>query len=226
MTYRASFRCIAGCQGSTRSTGPSTAARAAETCSRSRTTSTALRAALARRPGCGCSTIATSARSGPTARRVWGKKEWVCPHVRDENIVSMDEGGTNLMWAERYGHELGLDDLWVKLCGNSHTGSFKDLGMTVLVSVVQADDRRRPAASAPSPARRPVTPPRRWRPTRAAAGIPAIVHPAQGQGVDRAARAAAGQRRAGALARHRLRRLHGASCSGSPRRRASTSPTR
>jgi threonine synthase len=30
-----------------------------------------------------------------------------------------------------------LPDLWVKLCGNSHTGSFKDLGMTVLVSVVR-----------------------------------------------------------------------------------------
>jgi len=28
-------------------------------------------------------------------------------------------------------------DLWVKQCGNSHTGSFKDLGMTVLVSVVK-----------------------------------------------------------------------------------------
>jgi threonine synthase len=27
--------------------------------------------------------------------------------------------------------------LWIKLCGNSHTGSFKDLGMTVLVSVVK-----------------------------------------------------------------------------------------
>ena len=26
--------------------------------------------------------------------------------------------------------------MWVKMCGNSHTGSFKDLGMTVLVSVV------------------------------------------------------------------------------------------
>jgi threonine synthase len=30
-----------------------------------------------------------------------------------------------------------VPDLWVKLCGNSHTGSFKDLGMTVLVSVVK-----------------------------------------------------------------------------------------
>lgn len=73
----------------------------------------------------------------PYGSSVWGKKEWVCPVVHDENIVSMDEGGTNLFWAERLGHQLGLDELWVKLCGNSHTGSFKDLGMTVLVSVVK-----------------------------------------------------------------------------------------
>jgi threonine synthase len=73
----------------------------------------------------------------PYGSGVWGKKEWVCPELRDENVVSMDEGGTNLFWAERYGRELGLDDLWIKMCGNSHTGSFKDLGMTVLVSVVK-----------------------------------------------------------------------------------------
>ncbi|MFH1086462.1 MAG: threonine synthase, partial [Chloroflexota bacterium] len=35
------------------------------------------------------------------------------------------------------GQQIGVEDLWVKLCGNSHTGSFKDLGMTVLVSVVK-----------------------------------------------------------------------------------------
>tara|TARA_B100000686_G_scaffold289831_2_gene316831 strand:- start:27987 stop:29168 length:1182 start_codon:yes stop_codon:yes gene_type:complete len=73
----------------------------------------------------------------PYGSAVWGKKEWVCPIVHDDNIVSMDEGGTNLFWAERLGQEIGIDDLWVKLCGNSHTGSFKDLGMTVLVSVVR-----------------------------------------------------------------------------------------
>jgi threonine synthase len=73
----------------------------------------------------------------PYGSGVWGKKEWICPEIRDENVVSMDEGGTNIFWAERYGRELGLDDLWVKMCGNSHTGSFKDLGMTVLVSVVK-----------------------------------------------------------------------------------------
>jgi len=73
----------------------------------------------------------------PYGSAVWGKKEWVCPGVRNENIVSMDEGGTNLMWAERFGRELGMDELWIKMCGQSHTGSFKDLGMTVLVSVVK-----------------------------------------------------------------------------------------
>jgi threonine synthase len=73
----------------------------------------------------------------PYGSGVWGKKEWICPAIRDENVVSMDEGGTNIFWAERYGREVGLEDLWVKMCGNSHTGSFKDLGMTVLVSVVK-----------------------------------------------------------------------------------------
>ena len=40
-------------------------------------------------------------------------------------------------WAERLGDQIGVPDLWIKLCGNSHTGSFKDLGMTVLVSAVK-----------------------------------------------------------------------------------------
>jgi threonine synthase len=75
--------------------------------------------------------------SWPYGSGVWGKREWVMPEIEDDDIVSMYEGGTNLFWAERYGHQLGVDDLWVKLCGNSHSGSFKDLGMTVLVSVVR-----------------------------------------------------------------------------------------
>jgi threonine synthase len=73
----------------------------------------------------------------PYGSGVWGKREWVMPNIDDDLIVSMDEGGTNLFWAERYGKQIGVDDLWVKLCGNSHSGSFKDLGMTVLVSVVR-----------------------------------------------------------------------------------------
>jgi len=73
----------------------------------------------------------------PYGSGVWGKKEWVQPHVEDRNVVSLLEGGTNLFWAERYGAQLGLSDLWIKQCGTSHTGSFKDLGMTVLVSSVK-----------------------------------------------------------------------------------------
>ena len=73
----------------------------------------------------------------PYGSGVWSKKEWVLPGIADEDIVSMFEGNSNLFWAERYGREnLGMNDLWVKQCGNSHTGSFKDLGMTALVSQV------------------------------------------------------------------------------------------
>ncbi len=73
----------------------------------------------------------------PYGSGVWGMREWVVPTLRDENVVSMYEGNTNLFWAQGLGRRIGLEDLWVKLCGNSHTGSFKDLGMTVLVSVVK-----------------------------------------------------------------------------------------
>jgi threonine synthase len=73
----------------------------------------------------------------PYGSGVWGKREWVAPEMPDDCIVSTSEGGSNVFWAERLGREIGVRDLWVKLCGNSHTGSFKDLGMTVLVSVVQ-----------------------------------------------------------------------------------------
>jgi threonine synthase len=81
--------------------------------------------------------LRTHSNEWPFGSGVWGRKEWVCPDVRDDSIVSMYEGHSNLFWAQRFGQQIGLEDLWVKLCGNSHTGSFKDLGMTVLVSVVK-----------------------------------------------------------------------------------------
>jgi threonine synthase len=79
----------------------------------------------------------TRTNEWPYGSGVWGKKEWVLPQIENENIVSMYEGHTNCFWAERLGKEIGVPDLWIKLCGNSHTGSFKDLGMTVLVSAVR-----------------------------------------------------------------------------------------
>nr|WBN92626.1 threonine synthase [Passiflora edulis] len=73
----------------------------------------------------------------PYGSGVWSKKEWVLPEIDPDDIVSAFEGNSNLFWAERFGKEfLGMSDLWVKHCGISHTGSFKDLGMTVLVSQV------------------------------------------------------------------------------------------
>jgi threonine synthase len=89
----------------------------------------------------------------PYGSAVWGKKEMVCPAVEDHNVVSMYEGGSNLFWAERLGQQLEVQDLWVKQCGNSHTGSFKDLGMTVLVSMVKqmrADGQAVPAVACAS----------------------------------------------------------------------------
>jgi threonine synthase len=89
----------------------------------------------------------------PYGSSVWGKKEMVCPDVENDNIVSTFEGGSNLFWAERLGKAIGVSELWVKQCGNSHTGSFKDLGMTVLVSMVQqmiADGQDIPAVACAS----------------------------------------------------------------------------
>jgi len=67
--------------------------------------------------------------------------------ISDDDIVSMFEGNSNLFWAERFGRQtLGMSDLWVKQCGNSHTGSFKDLGMTALVSQVNRIRRLKPGS--------------------------------------------------------------------------------
>jgi len=73
----------------------------------------------------------------PYGSGVWGKKEWVYPGLALENVVSMFEGGNPLLRVDRYAREIGLDEVWVKECGVTHTGSFKDLGMTVLVSAVK-----------------------------------------------------------------------------------------
>ncbi len=78
----------------------------------------------------------------PYGSGVWGKLEWVYPDIHPDSVVSFAEGGSNLLWAERYGRSIGLSELWIKQCGNSHTGSFKDLGMTVLVSAVREMIRR------------------------------------------------------------------------------------
>jgi threonine synthase len=72
----------------------------------------------------------------PWGSGVWGKHEWVAPQLAAQHIVSFGEGATHLTRVPHLARELGLGDVRVKQCGTSHSGSFKDLGMTVLVSMV------------------------------------------------------------------------------------------
>ena len=73
---------------------------------------------------------------------VWSKREMVLPEIPEEDIVTLRDGWSPLFDAQALAKEIGLKKLWVKLCGNSHTGSFKDLGMTVLVSQVNSMIKR------------------------------------------------------------------------------------
>lgn len=136
MAYRAVFRCIAGCPGEHPLAQP---LYNCPTCGDLLEVSHDIEALRDRSAAAWMRLFDERYKrtEWPYGSSVWGKKEWVCPGIRDENVVSMDEGGTNLFWADRFGRSLGLSELWVKQCGNSHTGSFKDLGMTVLVSMVR-----------------------------------------------------------------------------------------
>ena len=136
MPYSAVFRCIAGCHGEHSLEAP---IYRCPTCGDLLEVSHDMGALRDRGPAGWMKLFDERYKrtTWPYGSAVWGKKEWVCPSIEDAHIVSMDEGGTNLFWAERFGQSLGLEDLWVKQCGNSHTGSFKDLGMTVLVSMVR-----------------------------------------------------------------------------------------
>ncbi len=117
----------------------------------------------------------------PYGSGVWSKKEWVCPQVDVANVVSLGEGNTPLLPISplRFGEGLG-EGLWVKQCGTSHTGSFKDLGMTVLVSVVRqmiADGKPIRAVACASTGDTSAA----MAAYCAAAGIPAIVFLPQGK---------------------------------------------
>ena len=99
-------------------------------------------AALQQRPAAAWKTLFESRwraanADEPWGSGVWGKHEWVAPQLEQGNIVSMLEGGTHLTPVPRFAADLGLGRVRVKQCGTSHSGSFKDLGMTVLVSMVK-----------------------------------------------------------------------------------------
>lgn len=62
----------------------------------------------------------------------------VLPTCAPEHRVTLGEGGAPLLAAPRLGAALGLSDLWVKTESLQPTGSFKDLGVAVAVSLAKA----------------------------------------------------------------------------------------
>ncbi len=78
----------------------------------------------------------------PLSSGVWSKLEWVLPEAAHGSLVSLGEGNTPLLPVPELGRRLGVEQLHLKQCGTTHTGSFKDLGMTVLVSAVVEMKRR------------------------------------------------------------------------------------
>ncbi len=69
-------------------------------------------------------------------KSLWRYRE-VLPLPLDLAPVSLGEGGTPLLRAERFGRELGLSNLWVKDESVNPTQSFKARGMAVAVSMAK-----------------------------------------------------------------------------------------
>ncbi|MBS1119964.1 MAG: threonine synthase [Deltaproteobacteria bacterium] len=138
MAFSAELRCIAGCQGGY---------PLEQVIYRCPTCSELLEvvhdhAALRTRSAEAWKTLfaarwGTASADDPLGSGVWGKHEWIAPQLEARHIVSMLEGKTHLTAVPRFASALGLGDVRVKQCGTSHSGSFKDLGMTVLVSMVK-----------------------------------------------------------------------------------------
>jgi len=67
---------------------------------------------------------------------LWRYRE-VLPVERDENVVSLGEGWTPMLRAERLGKQLGIDQLYIKDESQNPTQSFKARGMSAAVSMAK-----------------------------------------------------------------------------------------
>lgn len=67
---------------------------------------------------------------------LWRYRE-VLPVENDENVVSLGEGWTPLLLAERLGKELGIEKLYIKDESQNPTQSFKARGMSAAVSMAR-----------------------------------------------------------------------------------------
>ena len=70
---------------------------------------------------------------------VWRYKELIHPDLDAKYIVSRPEGNTNLYKRQKVSEYAGVDGLYMKHEGENPSGSFKDRGMTVGVSVALSD---------------------------------------------------------------------------------------
>jgi threonine synthase len=70
---------------------------------------------------------------------VWHFKELVLPEIHDDHIVSKQEGNTRLYRSKKISSWLGLkyEKFYLKHEGENPTGSFKDRGMTVAVTMAK-----------------------------------------------------------------------------------------
>jgi len=66
---------------------------------------------------------------------VWRYKELIHPELDPKYIVSRPEGNTNIYKRHRVSDYAGIDGIYMKHEGENPSGSFKDRGMTVGVSV-------------------------------------------------------------------------------------------
>lgn len=79
-------------------------------------------------------TVRKGLLQGP--HNLWRYRE-VLPVTRDSSIVSLGEGFTPLLHADRLGKKLGLAHLYFKNEAVNPTGSFKDRGMALAVSMAR-----------------------------------------------------------------------------------------
>lgn len=73
---------------------------------------------------------------------VWAHREWVMPDLSPQDVITAGEGKTPLVEYPEMARAHRLSRVFIKQCGHTLTGSFKDLGMTVLVSMANAMRRQ------------------------------------------------------------------------------------
>jgi threonine synthase len=81
--------------------------------------------------------LAPDVRFDPSRTGVWRYRP-LLPSIDPAAITSLGEGGTPLVWIERWAAAHGLTRVGIKLESTNPTGSFKDRGTTVLVSHARA----------------------------------------------------------------------------------------